>query len=109
MSQHAPLRLARQRAGESQGRHAAEWGAIADDLAPIVNLEIDNSKIPDDFIQFFAAHDCNTLSCRTCGYCEQIAKRAVRGVQTWERDAAPRMPSARMFGDLLLEKQDPPA
>ena len=107
MSQHAPLRLARQRAAEGQGHHAAEWTAIADDLAPVANLGIDNGKIPNDFIQFFTAHDCNTLSCRTCGYCEQVAKKAVRGVQTLERDAAPRMPSARMFGDLLLEQSEP--
>jgi len=109
MSQHAPLRLARQRAAEGQGRHAGEWAAIAEDLAPVEHLGVDNRGIPEDFIQFFTAHDCNTLSCRTCGYCEQVAKKAVRGVRTWERDAAPRMPSPHMFGDLLLEKPDPTA
>lgn len=109
MSQHAPLGLARQRAAETEGRHAAEWGAVAADLAPIAHLGIDNGQIPGDFLQFFTTHDCNTLSCRACGYCEQVAKQAVRGVRTWERDAAPRMPSARMFGDLRLGRQDPPA
>ncbi len=102
MSQHAPLRLAQRRAAEPAGAHAAEWAAIADGLAPIVDLRVDNRRIPPDFIRFFAAHDCNTLSCRTCGYCEQVARKAVRGVETRERDAAPLMPSARMFGDLVL-------
>jgi len=102
MSQHAPLRLARHRAAEGEGPHAAEWAAIAADLEPVAGIQIDNGLIPRDFIEFFTAHDCNTLSCRRCGYCERIARRAVRGAQTWERDSAPRMPSADMFGDLRL-------
>ncbi len=106
MSQHAPLRLARRRAAEGDGSHAAEWAAIAADLEPIAGLAIDNSLIPPNFIDFFTAHDCTTLSCRRCGYCEQVARKAVRGVQTWARDAAPRMPAAEMFGDLRLERPD---
>ncbi len=104
MSQHAPLRHARARAAEAGNPHAAEWAAIADDLAPITDLSIDNRRIPPDFISFFAAHDCNTMSCRSCRYCEQVARKAVQGVRTWERDRAPRMPSAPMFGQLILEE-----
>lgn len=105
MSQHAPLRLARQRAAEGK-EHAAQWATIAETLAPVANLSVDNTKIPENFIRFFTTRDCNTLSCRTCGYCERVAKKAVRGVQTWETNAPSRMPSAEMFGDLLLADRE---
>ncbi len=101
MSQHAPLRVARQRAQE-HNPNAADWVDIADSLEPIGRLALDNRAIPTDFLDFFTRHDCNTLSCRACGYCAQVASRSVRGVSGHDRDGAPTMPTARMFGDLRM-------
>lgn len=109
MSQHAPLRMAQRRAGEATNVHRAEWAAIAEDLAPVADLVVDNRAIPDDFLRFFTTHDCHTLSCRTCGYCQQVANKAVRGVPGREKDVAPRMPSPHMFGDLLLREPQTPS
>ena len=102
MSQHAPLALARRRAAEG-GRHAAEWADIAGELRQVGDLRVRNADIPADFIDFFLTHDCNTLSCRACQYCDRVARRAVRGVTAWETNAAPTMPGAEMFEDLLLD------
>lgn len=107
MSQHAPLRLARQRARETSG-HAAHWADLADRLGPVGSLVLDNRAIPDDFLRFFELHDCNVMSCRSCRYCETVARRAVRGAAGWESAAAPRMPSPEMFGDLVLAPASPP-
>lgn len=101
MSQHAPLNLARRRAAEG-GAHAATWAAIAEELTPVRALGLDNTRVPADFLKFFTTHDCNILSCRTCGYCEGIARRAALGVRAWDGDAAPQMPTAAMFADLVL-------
>lgn len=38
---------------------------------------IDNSSL-DGFIHFFLTHNCRLVSCNECGYCRQIAERAVR-------------------------------
>jgi collagenase-like PrtC family protease len=40
-------------------------------------LCLDNKKLPDDFIQSFAARDCRATDCRTCGNCSRIASQAV--------------------------------
>ena len=106
MSQHAPLALARRRAGED-GPHAARWGEIAADLSPLGELRVRNADLPPDFLDFFLTHDCNTLSCRACRYCEQVARRAVDGVGAWNADAVPLMPEPTMFADLLLDGQPP--
>ena len=105
MSQHAPLSLALQRAGEADGRHAEQWAEIARELRQVGDLTVRNADIPPDFIQFFLAHDCNTLSCRACRYCEQVARQAVGGAVCYETDAAPTMPKAEMFEDLLLDRK----
>lgn len=101
MSQHAPLALARRRAAEG-GPHADRWEAIAEELGQVGDLVVDNSAIPPDFIDFFLTHDCNARSCRACRYCEQVARKAVKGATSWKTDAAPTMPSPVMFNDLLL-------
>jgi collagenase-like PrtC family protease len=101
MSQHAPLALARRRASQG-GAHAGRWAAIAEALAPVGQLRVDNTAIPADFLDFFLHHDCDTLSCRSCGYCERVARRAVRGATGWQTDAPSPMPATDMFGDLLL-------
>ncbi len=102
MSQHAPLRLARQRAADDHNPSAPAWAEIADALEPVGHLAVDNRAIPANFLHFFSQHDCKTLSCRACGYCGQVAARAVGGVSGRDRDGAPRMPAAHMFGDLRL-------
>lgn len=107
MSQHAPLALARRRAAEA-GPHAAHWAVIADQLRQVGTLAVHNPDIPTDFLDFFLAHDCNARSCRACRYCERVARVAVRGADAWETDAAPTMPSAAMFGDLVLEAPSAP-
>jgi collagenase-like PrtC family protease len=101
MSQHAPLRLARRRAAEG-GAHAAAWAALAEQLGPVRELSVDNTAIPADFLSFFETHDCNRLSCHRCRYCEQVARRAVKGVPGWDAAAAPRMPQPEMFEELVL-------
>ena len=106
MSQHAPLALARRRAAEG-GPHAAGWEELAQELRPVGDLRVHGPDIPADFLQFFLTHDCNTLSCRACGYCERVARRAVRGVSAWETDAPARMPAADMFEDLLYPQGGP--
>jgi len=100
MSQRAPLQLARRQA-DAGGPHAARWQQIAEQLAPVARLEVDNRRIPADFLRFFLTHDCNTRSCRACGYCERVARQAVRHAGGWQADAAPQMPSASMFGELV--------
>lgn len=103
MSQHAPLALARRRASEQDGAHAKCWQRIAETLAPVGALTVDNVAIPSDFLQFFLQHDCDAVSCRTCGYCARVARRAVRGVEGRETDAPSPMPAARMFAELRLD------
>jgi collagenase-like PrtC family protease len=103
MSQHAPLALARRRAGED-GAHAAAWAEVAEALAPVATLAVDGSAIPANFLDFFLHHDCNRRSCRACGYCAAIAQRAVRGEGGRDADAPARMPAPQMFADLLLEQ-----
>ncbi len=103
LSQHAPLALSRRRAGE-QGPHRAQWAAIAQTLEPVGGLSVDNAALPTNFLEFFEHHDCNTLSCRTCGYCGQVARRAVGGVQAQDTDAPAPMPSPAMFSDLILDR-----
>ena len=102
MSQHAPLALARRRAAEPATPHAARWADLARELEQVGHLAVDNTAIPPDFLDFFFKHDCGTLSCRSCRYCWQVAQRAVRGATAWRTDAAPTMPRAEMFADLLL-------
>jgi collagenase-like PrtC family protease len=41
-------------------------------------VRIDTNQIPDDFLDGFKNRDCISLDCRECGYCENIAVRAVR-------------------------------
>lgn len=103
MSQHAPLSLARRRAAEGGG-NAAQWASIAQELHQVGDLTVRNADIPPDFIEFFLSHDCNTLSCRSCRYCERVARKAVGGVARWETDGVPTMPDAEMFEDLMLDR-----
>lgn len=42
-----------------------------------MDIFIDNRGL-DDFLEYFTNHSCSSLSCRECGYCEQIAKRTVK-------------------------------
>jgi collagenase-like PrtC family protease len=109
MSQHAPLSLARRRAAEPGGRHAARWAEIAEDLRQVGLVRVRNGDIPPDFIRFFQDHDCNVRSCRTCRYCEQVARRAVEGARAWDADAVPLMPGPDMFEDLILDGPHPEA
>jgi collagenase-like PrtC family protease len=103
MSQHAPLALAKRRAEEGWP-HSDAWARIAADLAQVGDLRIRNADIPADFLDFFRTHDCNTMSCRSCRYCEVVARRAVGGATRFEADALPAMPRADMFEDLLLDR-----
>ena len=104
MSQHAPLALARRRAAEPDGPHAAEWAEVAADLGQVGALTVRTADIPADFLRFFLEHDCNTLSCRACRYCDRVARRAVGGVESWDADAPARMPAPVMFEDLVLDR-----
>jgi hypothetical protein len=40
-------------------------------------VRIDSQKIPNNFLDGFRDRDCAVMDCRTCGYCERIADRAV--------------------------------
>jgi collagenase-like PrtC family protease len=40
-------------------------------------FHIDARKIPADFVREFEHRCCSSLSCEECGYCEQVAARAV--------------------------------
>ncbi len=40
-------------------------------------VSLDSRKIPENFLDGFRNRDCASLDCRTCGYCESIAKHAV--------------------------------
>ena len=101
MSQHAPAALARRRATEG-GPNAAAWAEIAEELAPVFGLRVDNRAIPERFLAYFEQHDCATMSCSRCDYCGAVARRAVSGVERRETDAPSPMPDPVMFGDLLL-------
>ncbi len=107
MSQHAPLALARRRAAEAGAPHAALWDEIARDLEPITSLRVRNADIPPDFLRFFLEHDCNTLSCRACRYCDKVARAAVEGAASWDADAPALMPAPVMFEDLILDRPAP--
>lgn len=41
-------------------------------------LELDNTKIPANFLSFFRTKDCAVSDCDECGYCALIAKKALR-------------------------------
>jgi collagenase-like PrtC family protease len=40
-------------------------------------IRIDARQIPDNFLDGFHERDCSSMDCRSCGYCEKIAARAV--------------------------------
>jgi collagenase-like PrtC family protease len=40
-------------------------------------IHIDAARIPADFLDTVASRDCLRLDCRSCGYCEQVAREAV--------------------------------
>lgn len=40
-------------------------------------VQIDSRRIPADFLAGFSGRDCSSLSCESCGYCDNIAKQAV--------------------------------
>lgn len=44
-------------------------------MADIIN--VDNDKIPENFLEYFKNIDCNTLSCDKCKYCDRIAEQAI--------------------------------
>jgi hypothetical protein len=41
-------------------------------------LSLDNKSLPDNFIQTFEERDCRASDCRSCGYCNRVAGKAVR-------------------------------
>jgi hypothetical protein len=41
-------------------------------------IEVDSRQIPSDFLDFFKQVDCSRTLCEGCGYCHQIADRAIR-------------------------------
>ena len=41
-------------------------------------VEIDSSKIPENFLDGFKTRDCAARNCESCGYCETISRKAVR-------------------------------
>ena len=41
------------------------------------DVYIDNRAL-DGFIEFFLKDNCELRSCQECGYCEDVAKRAVK-------------------------------
>ncbi len=48
-------------------------------LSPLTTfpIRIDSQQIPHNFLDGFRKRDCAVMDCRTCGYCERIAERAV--------------------------------
>jgi collagenase-like PrtC family protease len=40
-------------------------------------IKVDTRQIPDNFLDGFRHRDCASSDCRTCGYCQEIAARAV--------------------------------
>ena len=67
----------------------AGWQSYAEHLAPIMELDVDNTKLPADFIKYFQTHDCTQMDCRTCGYCDAVAAQAVVGGECDGRAAPP--------------------
>lgn len=43
-----------------------------------LSIEIDASRIPDNFLDGFQNRDCASRDCKSCGYCEAISRNAVR-------------------------------
>jgi len=43
-----------------------------------IPIQIDAAKIPSDFLETFRHCDCASRDCGSCGYCEEIGRRAVR-------------------------------
>jgi hypothetical protein len=41
-------------------------------------IQIDSTKIPADFLEFFKGMDCTRASCDECGYCDRIAEQAIQ-------------------------------
>jgi collagenase-like PrtC family protease len=41
-------------------------------------FQVDARKIPADFLDGFRGRDCSRLACEACGYCEAVAREAVR-------------------------------
>lgn len=44
---------------------------------PECPIQIDTRKISEKFLDGFRDHDCDSMDCRACGYCERIAAQAV--------------------------------
>ncbi|MBL7129977.1 MAG: U32 family peptidase [Candidatus Omnitrophica bacterium] len=42
-----------------------------------VGIYLDNNCL-DRFIEYFLDFDCSSVDCKQCGYCEEVAKRALR-------------------------------
>lgn len=63
-------------------------------------VRIDSAAIPADFLEGFRGRDCAMLDCRACGYCERIAREAVRV------DPAFRGQSLERFGQVEREMAD---
>ncbi|RPI02901.1 MAG: peptidase U32 [Ignavibacteriae bacterium] len=40
-------------------------------------IRVDARLVPENFLDGFRDHDCASMDCKACGYCEQIAKQAV--------------------------------
>ncbi|MCK4917215.1 MAG: hypothetical protein KAS51_03255, partial [Candidatus Omnitrophica bacterium] len=52
-----------------------------------LDVYIDNQAL-DNFINFFLKNDCDLTSCDDCGYCREIADKAVKIDCSSQRDAA---------------------
>jgi collagenase-like PrtC family protease len=57
-------------------------------------IEIDTSRFPEDFLDGFNRRNCSLHECNQCGYCEAIAKEAVKV------DPAFRLESLRRLADI---------
>jgi len=73
---------------------AKQIGSLfANSLSDLVNL--DNQRIPKNFLETFKHRDCRASDCRTCGHCQTIADQAVTIVDEPRRaDTAKRVRQA---------------
>jgi collagenase-like PrtC family protease len=73
-------------------------------LTPINDppILIKSENIPSNFIKYFEAIDCSNTECKYCGYCDEIAKQAVRikNNRTMDdyRDLIDKIESGRFWG-----------
>lgn len=85
---------------EEEMRKAGRFFGVffEENVSELFNL--DNSKIPEDFIQGFMKRDCSTISCDKCGYCKAIADSCIT---VTKQDAVDKIRGAmlEMKGDIV--------